>query len=97
MANIKLSYLYRDAANYKKHSFVILNNPRNKLLSEIETLIRLQLIDDTWFYADYWNLPELLLPTFGKDDPTWHEFDELDYIEEVGKQDVDEFLRAIRN
>ena len=84
MPNIKFNYLYRDAANYKKHGSVIFDNPNNIELSEVETLIRSKLIDGQWFYADEWALPELFLETVDfRADPTWHEFEEVEYSDDV--------------
>jgi hypothetical protein len=37
MANIKVSYLYRDASNYKRFASVILDNPSNISLEAFET------------------------------------------------------------
>jgi hypothetical protein len=86
MPNIKLSYLYRDAANYKNHSFIILNNPTNIELAEIENLIHQKLIDDTWFYVDKWNLPDLHLGKWDNEiDHTWHEFDGFDLQTKQGR------------
>jgi hypothetical protein len=58
MPNIKFSYFYRDGANYKKFDDVIFANPDSVNLSEIESIISGKLIEETWFYADEWKLPE---------------------------------------
>lgn len=42
---IKFSYLYRDAGNYKQYGSVVLDNPDNLSLEEIEKQIRANLID----------------------------------------------------
>jgi len=87
MPGIKFNYLYRDVANYKKYGFVICPNPDNMGLSEIEILIRSKLIDGEWFYADEWGLPELFLETVDfRVDPTWHEFEGMEYSNEVAVQ-----------
>ncbi|MDF2431889.1 MAG: hypothetical protein JWP44_1520 [Mucilaginibacter sp.] len=84
MPNIKFNYLYRDSANYKKFGYVIFSNPDNIKLAELESLIRSKLIDDTWFYADEWKLPELFLDSYDfKVDPTWHEFESVGFNEEL--------------
>ena len=80
MANIKFSYLYRDSTNYKKHGSVVFPNPGNYGLSEIEELIRSKLIDELWFYANEWQVPDLFLESFSPyDDPTWHEFESVEF------------------
>ena len=87
MPNIKFNYRYRDAANYKRHGFVIFSNPDNIELSEIETLIRAKLIDGEYFYANEWSLQELFLKTFDYSvDPTWHEFESVEYTDDIATQ-----------
>lgn len=84
MPNIKFSYFYRDGGNYKKFDYVIFDNPDNIDLLEIESIVREKLIDETWFYADEWKLPELFLDTFHfRVDPTWHEFEVVEYTDET--------------
>lgn len=83
MANIQFNYLYRDGGNYKKYNSVIFINPTNISLTELSKLIQSKLIDETWFYADQWNLPDLRPETFNPDtDPTWHEFESMIYTDE---------------
>lgn len=83
MPNIKFNYLYRDSCNYKKYGYVILENPHGLELSEVEKRITAKLIDGQWFYADECGLPELFFGwvDFGVD-PTWHEFEGVEYSEE---------------
>ena len=96
MPNIKFNYRYRDSANYKKFGFVIFNNPSNIELTELEMLIKSKLIDETWFYAHEWKLPELFSSFFDfKIDPTWHEFESVEYTDETAL-DLNEFIVAIK-
>jgi hypothetical protein len=83
MPNIKFNYLYRCSGNYKKFTSIILSNPDDVELSELETLIKSKLIWETWFYAEEWKLPEIFtdIVDFWVD-PTWHEFESVEYIEE---------------
>ncbi|MEB0263696.1 MULTISPECIES: hypothetical protein [unclassified Mucilaginibacter] len=98
MPNIKFFYRYRDDANYKNHSFIIFNNPTNIALAEIEKHILSKLIDDTWFYADKWNVPDLHLGTWDNEiDHTWHEFESVEFTNEIGEQNITDFLSAVRN
>src|SRR5579872_6483638 len=100
MLNIKFSYLHRNGVNYKKYDFVIFANPENIELSEIETLVRAKLIWSEWFYAEDWKLPELFLPTFDfKIDPTWHEFEAIEYTDEAANSDITlaEFMELVKN
>ena len=98
MPNIKFSYFYRDGGNYKKFDYVIFANPDNIGLSEIENIIQEKLIDETWFYADEWKLPELFLETFHfRVDPTWHEFEAIEYTNEEPDSAISlsEFIDAV--
>jgi len=83
MPNIKFNYLYRDSGNYKKFISVIFSNPDDVELSVFEGLIKAKLIDERWFYAERWNLPEIFtdIIDFGVD-PTWHEFESIEYTDE---------------
>jgi hypothetical protein len=78
MPNIKLSYLYRDSANYKTFGYAVFANPNNLTLEAIAAHIRTKLIYDQFFYANEWQLPDLFPTTFNPyDDPTWHEFESI--------------------
>jgi len=90
--NIKFSYLYRDSANYKNFGFVVLDNPTDINLEELENLIRSKLIDNTWFYASEWGLPNLYFDNMDIEaDPTWHEFESLEYTEEAATNNLHNF------
>jgi hypothetical protein len=96
MPNIKFNYFYRDSANYKKFSYVIFPNPDNIELEELETLIKSKLIYATYFYAIDWKLPELFLSTCDfRDDPTWHEFESIEYTTE-NLLTLDELITVIK-
>jgi hypothetical protein len=83
MPNIKFNYLYRDGGNYKNFNFVIFENDQSVSIAEFESLIKSKLIDGEWFYADHWKVPEIFLDTFNfKIDPTWHEFESVEYCDE---------------
>ncbi len=57
--NIKLSYLFRDAGNYKTFGFVVLSNSGGKSLAEIDGDLRRCLIDGAYFYPEQVQLPVL--------------------------------------
>jgi hypothetical protein len=100
MPNIQFNYLYRDGGNYKKYGFVIFANPDNIDLPEIEKLVRSKLIWGEWFYADESQLPELFLETFDfKIDPTWHEFESIEYSDEAATSPImlAGFLDSVKN
>lgn len=83
MPNIKFSYLYRDAANYKKYNHVIFANPDDVELSKIEQLVKTKLIYGEWLYVDEWQLPDLHFGTWDNQlDHTFHEFENVEFTEE---------------
>jgi hypothetical protein len=71
------------AATIKKYNSIIFNNPHNINLAELSAMIHSKLIDNTWFYTDQWNLPDLKPDTFNPNtDPIWHEFESFNYTNE---------------
>lgn len=83
MPNIKLSYLYRDSANYKTFGYGVFANPYGFTLEKIEAQIRTKLIYHEYFYANEWQVPDLFPTTFNPyDDPTWHEFESVAFTDE---------------
>jgi hypothetical protein len=83
MPNIRLSYFYRDSSNYKNFGSVVFANPLNIDLRIVEKHIKSRLIDGCWFYAHPWELPDLRFAAANDSDPTWHEFESLEYTEEL--------------
>ena len=79
MPNLQLSYLYRDFGNYKNFGSVVFANPTNELLEDIEHRVKKYLIDGCWFYPEEWKLPDLKFDPTNPSDPTWHEFESLEY------------------
>jgi hypothetical protein len=83
MPNIKFNYLYRDGANYKSFNTVTFENDHPFSLEDLKALIKSKLFDGQWFYADQLKVPEIFLSTFDfKIDPTWHEFESIEYSNE---------------
>ena len=80
--NIKLSYLYRDAGNYKLFGEEVFSNPENLMISEIETRIKSNLIDGEFFVAEEWGLVPLKFEeTDDELDHDWHEYEGLEITE----------------
>ena len=99
--NIKLSYLYRDASNYKQFHEVVFANPNNIPFKEILPLIRSRLIDECWFIAKDWNLPDMHFKEYNWDEEIDHEWHELEFIEETTDAEaqsisIEDFLEIIR-
>jgi hypothetical protein len=85
LQNIKLTYLYRDAANYKAWGTVIFANHERLALDDIEKRIRRCLFDEVLFVADQVCIPNVFLFTewpFSKDDHFYHEFDSVKFTAE---------------
>lgn len=98
MPNIKFSYFYRDGANYKRYGVVVFSNPSNINLNALATLIRAKLIYGEFFYAESWKLPSLFFEHCDFIiDPTWHEFEKIEYTEEPAHKAffIDVFARAV--
>ena len=100
MPNIKFNYLYRDSGNYKKFNSVIFPNPDGVELSELETIIKAKLIDETWFYTEQWKLPEIFTDiVYFRVDPTWHEFESVEFTDETADAGISlgSFIGIITN
>ena len=99
--NIKFSYLYRDACNYKRFCEVIFSNPNELGLDEIEMIIKDNLIEDCWFIAKELKLPDVHFKNYAWDnqiDHEWHEFESIKEIKEETTEsiNIDEFLLRIK-
>lgn len=78
--NIKFSYLYRDAGNYKQWGYVVFSNGDGTLVEDLRARISQGAIDSDNFIADQVRLNNLFFypehPLNG-DDHWLHEFDSL--------------------
>lgn len=73
--NIKLQYIYRDAANYKNYGEVIFSNAEDCSLNTVQKIIYANLIDGEYFYAFEWKLPDKHFKDWDIEiDLGWHEF-----------------------
>lgn len=101
LMNIKFCYRYRDGANYKQYNELVFANPNNKPLKEIELTIQQNLIDEMWFVADDWNIPNQFFDEYlwnNEVDHNWHEFDGVEETtEQVTEQNnIEEFLSLVQ-
>lgn len=81
MNNIKFSYLYRDAGNYKKWSRIVFSNPDNLSPESVEKAVRRFLSQECMFVASQIRVPECFLFAGGyatSDDHCFHEFDQVE-------------------
>ena len=81
--NIKLTYLYRNGANYKQYHSIVFPNPAAISAKEIQTTITNHLIDQSWFIAKEWNLPDLHFKEYPWDNEIDHECHEFASVEET--------------
>jgi hypothetical protein len=82
MPNIKLTYLYRNAANYKQYGSVVLTNSNNISTDLVADIINRNLIDGEYFDADAWGVPPLFFDNKNEDDHNWHEFETVEITKE---------------
>ncbi len=81
MENVKFSYLYRDAGNYKKWAEVVFSNPDRLSLASLTRDLRHALLEECLFIAHQIRIPEAFLFTEGdatSDDHCFHEFDAVE-------------------
>jgi hypothetical protein len=97
--NLSFNYLYRDGGNFKQFGKKLFTNPNHLQIEIIEKTIRKNLIDETFFYADKFNVRSLFFDCLNIDDPTWHEFEDLLQTDELPDTDctIEEFLVAIQH
>lgn len=98
--NVKFTYLYRDAGNYKVHGFVIFANPDGADLFTLKTTLISKLIDGEFFEPTKCNVPRLFHKDFSFDnalDHAWNEFNSLENTEELPSdaRTITEFIRGI--
>jgi len=74
MTNIRFSYMYRDASNYKQHGEAIFSNEKQLLVDEIEKQVRACLNDEAYFIARQIHIEERFFEALYDDDHPWHEF-----------------------
>lgn len=73
--HIKLTYLYRDAGNYKLWNDIIFSNRLEICLDLISRFIITNLIEGEFFIPEMWELPRLSFDNFDSElDHSYHEF-----------------------
>ena len=95
--NVRLTYLYRDAANYKAWGAVIFTNHEGLALDEIEKRLRHCLFDEVLFVAAQVRIPDVFLfqeYPFSENDHFYHELDSVQFTTE---QPNDSQARSIKN
>lgn len=98
--NIKFSYLYKDGSNYKQYHQIVFASSGQSTLGEIQTILRSNLIDECWFIAKDWHLPDMHFKEYLWDTKVDHEWHEFDYVEETTdaktvKPSIEAFIKLI--
>lgn len=96
MQNIKFTYLYRDAGNYKQWAEIVFSNPDGLPLAEVDHSLRKAFFENDLFIAGQIRLPEIFPFTRGSatsDDHCFHEFNGVELTEE---NPDDKNLRTIK-
>ncbi len=97
MRNIRITYLYRDAANYKQRNSRVFLNPSNLKPEEVETRLLSYFLPEGTFIADQLGLAELFFETNDQDDHCLHELEAVEYSDQVdvdGEQlDISDLIR----
>ncbi|MBI5963669.1 MAG: hypothetical protein HY863_09365 [Chloroflexi bacterium] len=103
-SNLKFTYLYRDASNYKLHGEAVFTNQTFMPIDEIEKQIRSCLKDGEFFIARQVNIEERFFDVLHEeDDHPWHEFnlvemtteppfDPENWRQHKHKRDITEFI-----
>jgi len=81
MSNLKFSYLYRDAGNYKKCASVTFSNPDSLAPESIEKTLRRCFLEECLFIAEQVRVPNCFLYARGNassSDHCFHEFERLE-------------------
>jgi len=94
-SNVKFTYLYRDASNYKNWGEVIFRNPDGLQLQEIEDRLRQFLTSDDTFIANQVRIPEVFLFPPGEPTEDDHCFHECASMETTDEPATDAFRRSV--
>ena len=82
--NIQFNYLYRDAGNYKVYGYIVLSNPTNRSLDELDLEIKKHLISEQYFDPDKVGIPRLQHKRWNSElDHTWNEYSCIEYTSET--------------
>lgn len=102
--NIKFTYLYRDAANYKIWNDIVFANPFRVSVEEIESRLRRNFEGEELFVADQIRLPELfpyLSGSVNDNDHCYHEFESVEITTErpndVHGRSIRRFVEEVEN
>ncbi len=95
MNNIKFSYLYRDAGNYKKWANIVFSNPDGLIAEVVNRTLVDTLSPDGLFNAHQIRVTEAFLFERGNANSDDHCFHEFDSVEATSKSATDAYSRSI--
>jgi hypothetical protein len=95
MGNVKFSYLYRDAGNYKKWGHVVFSNPDKLTKQYITKALERCFLQKSLFVAAQICLPDCFLFLNGNANSDDHCFHEFDAVEITTKCPDDSHSRSI--
>jgi len=94
--NVRFSYMYRDAGNYKERGFVVFSNPYDYSIDQLDKSLRKVLIDQLFFIPSECDIP--LVHTFFFDpalDHEWYELEDIELTPEpaTDRRSIDTFIQ----
>jgi hypothetical protein len=95
MRNIKFSYLYRDAGNYKKWADVVFSNPEGSTPETVAKALKDAFLQDGLFIAHQIRIPQAFLFDRGDATSDDHCFHELASVEASLDAPNDTYSRSI--
>lgn len=95
MPNIRFSYLYRDAGNYKNWAEVVFGNAEGLTCENITKVLREAFSPDGLFIAHQVRVPEAFLYVRGDANSDDHCFHEFDCVEVSARTPSDQLSRSI--
>ncbi len=103
MSNIKFSYLYRDAGNYKKWADIVFCNPDGLTLEAVTKTLKGAFMQDGLFVAHQVRVPEMFFFSRGNatsDDHCFHEFSaveaSLEDANDPCSRSISEFIAEVQ-
>lgn len=98
--NIKFSYCYCDAGNYKNWGEVIFTNPNSLALSDVQQILTKRFISQELFIAEQVRVPTLYFEDFSDDDHGFHLFSDIEFTPSPTNspegRSIDEFLESVQ-
>lgn len=95
---IEISYMYRDAGNYKLFGSKAFSNTSNLDVDEVRRRLEAKLTDGLYFVPETWGIERLQFDKFDRgEDHDWHELVSIEVSSKVGEavSDIKDFLQKL--